>query len=363
MSKLIKCKTCGAEIAKSARNCPGCGAKNKKPIYKKWWFWLIIVIICVAVAGGGADEEADKKIGEVTATETQMPNPTQGTNAGETTQPSATSTPIPVKTMYQVGDILLDGDMKIVYMSSGIYQEENEFLQPSNGMQYIYIQLAFENLSASQDNSISLYSFNCYADGYAVEAYYGGEDTLSATLSPGRTTSGCLYFTIPKEAKEIEIEYETNFFTEEKITFIYEGEKNSGYKIPSNTTATVGAYSVGDIISSDKLIITYLSCEEYFSDNMFIQPKEGYQFITCEFEVENISDSDYSISSFEFDCYADGSACQASYVRDDALSATLSAGRKTKGTVTFEVPADAKVIELEYVTNYWTSKRLVFKIK
>jgi len=152
MSKLIKCKTCGAEIAKSARNCPGCGAKNKKPIYKKWWFWLIIVIICVAVAGGGADEEADKKIGEVTATETQMPNPTQGTNAGETTQPSATSTPIPVKTMYQVGDILLDGDMKIVYMSSGIYQEENEFLQPSNGMQYIYIQLAFENLSASQDN-------------------------------------------------------------------------------------------------------------------------------------------------------------------------------------------------------------------
>ena len=29
MGKLIKCKTCGAEIAKSAKVCPHCGAKNK----------------------------------------------------------------------------------------------------------------------------------------------------------------------------------------------------------------------------------------------------------------------------------------------------------------------------------------------
>ena len=31
MSKMIKCKTCGADIASSAKSCPGCGAKNKKP--------------------------------------------------------------------------------------------------------------------------------------------------------------------------------------------------------------------------------------------------------------------------------------------------------------------------------------------
>ena len=39
MSKMKKCDTCGAEIAESAKRCPACGAKNKKPIYKRVWFW------------------------------------------------------------------------------------------------------------------------------------------------------------------------------------------------------------------------------------------------------------------------------------------------------------------------------------
>ena len=368
MSKLVKCKTCGAEIAKNAKTCPGCGAKNKKPFYKKWWFWAVVVIICVALAGGGSDDttDTDKKIGEV-AGNTQTSDPTQaGSNVSDDKEKptkAPTETPMPVKTVYQVGDILQDGDLKIVYMSSGVYVEDNEFMQPPEGMKYIFIQLAFENTSKSTDKSISYFSFEGYADGYAAESYYGGEEDLSATLSPGRTTSGFLYFTVPEDAGEIEIEYETNVFTEKKIKFAYEGEKDSGYQIPANTTATEGAYVVGDIVSSKQLIITYLSCEEYVSDNMFIQPADGYRFVSCEFEFENVSSTDQYVSCYEFYCYADGAACNATYIRDDALSATMSAGRKTKGTVTFEVPIDATVIEVEYLTNYWTSNRVVFKVK
>ena len=51
---------------------------------------------------------------------------------------------------------------------------------------------------------------------------------------------------------------------------------------------------------------------------------------------------------------------KASIFRDDHLSATISAGRKVKGTVTFEVPVDATVVEVEYLTNFWTSNRVVF---
>ena len=50
MSKLKKCKTCGADIAASAKTCPSCGAKNKPPIYKRGWFWLIIAFIVIGVA-------------------------------------------------------------------------------------------------------------------------------------------------------------------------------------------------------------------------------------------------------------------------------------------------------------------------
>ena len=49
------CKACGHEIAKSAKVCPQCGAKNKKPVFTKWWFWFIIVMFIGAVAGSAGE--------------------------------------------------------------------------------------------------------------------------------------------------------------------------------------------------------------------------------------------------------------------------------------------------------------------
>ena len=42
---MTTCKVCGNELAKSAKRCPHCGAKNKRPIYKRWWFWLFVAIV------------------------------------------------------------------------------------------------------------------------------------------------------------------------------------------------------------------------------------------------------------------------------------------------------------------------------
>lgn len=57
MEKLTKCGSCGNEMAKSAKVCPNCGAKNKKPFYKKWWIWGIIAVVIIAV---GASSGGDK---------------------------------------------------------------------------------------------------------------------------------------------------------------------------------------------------------------------------------------------------------------------------------------------------------------
>lgn len=50
-SKLTSCKVCNAEIATNAKACPHCGAKVKKPIFKKWWFWVLIVLVLFIVIG------------------------------------------------------------------------------------------------------------------------------------------------------------------------------------------------------------------------------------------------------------------------------------------------------------------------
>lgn len=49
--KMKKCKTCNADIAKSAKRCPHCGAKNKKPFFLRGWFVLLALIGIVAIMG------------------------------------------------------------------------------------------------------------------------------------------------------------------------------------------------------------------------------------------------------------------------------------------------------------------------
>ena len=59
MAKMIKCKTCNDEIASSAKSCPSCGAKNKKPIYKRAWFIVIAFFVIIGVIGGMGDDESN----------------------------------------------------------------------------------------------------------------------------------------------------------------------------------------------------------------------------------------------------------------------------------------------------------------
>ena len=360
-NKMINCKSYGAEIAASAKTCPKCGAKNKKPIYKKWWFYVLVLLIVAAVAGGsGGGKTVTQQVGTVSQTQSTGGKPQSSGDKQSSTKPSE-PTPEP-KTIYNVGDILQDGNVQIVYMASGDYVSDNQFLQPGAGNKYIFLEFAFNNTGKS-DTSISAFSFECYADGYNVDMFYGGEEPLSATLSSGRSTTGKIYFEVPADAKEIEIEYTPNAFFDRKIKFVYEGNLNSGYVPEADTSRTEDALHVGEIYEASSLRISYLNCENYVSDNMYVQPKAGFHYVSLSFEFENLGSSDRMISSFSFDCYADGAACDGSYFRDDDLQATISAGRKAKGTVTFEVPDNAEVIEVEFNNNVWTSDRIAFVVK
>lgn len=122
-------------------------------------------------------------------------------------------------------------------------------------------------------------------------------------------------------------------------------------------------FKVGDVVETSNLKISFLSSGEYESENEFISPKDGHVFYKMDFEFENISDSDENVSSFDFKCYADGYDMEQSYMEGLDLDATLSPGKKTKGSVLFEVPVDCKEIMLEYETNFWTESKIVFIVK
>ena len=61
--KMIVCRVCGNPIAAKAKTCPHCGAKNKKPFYKRWWFILLVIIAVIGVigsVGGGGGNKSEK---------------------------------------------------------------------------------------------------------------------------------------------------------------------------------------------------------------------------------------------------------------------------------------------------------------
>jgi len=349
--QLISCKACDAMIAKNANICPNCGVKIKKPIIRRWWFWglaLIFVFALILIFSNPDVSEGPE-------------NETDNTNVSERSVNSDTVSGS-LKTLLHVGDVYTDGDLEIVYMSSGTYKEDNEFMQPKEGEKYIFLELAFKNISENKNIHVSFSNFNCYSDDFAAESYLGSEDTISSTISPGRVTSGYVYFSVPEDVKEIEIEYTPNVFLDDKVFFAFDGDKASDYQIEADTTASENACFIGSDVETSDVKISYLSWEEYISDNPLVQPAEGYWFISCEFLFENLGTSDYYASSFDFNCYADGVAMDRVYLRDNDLQATISAGRMAQGTVTFEVPMDASVVELEYVIDQWTTERIVFSV-
>lgn len=75
-SKTKPCSVCGAEIAKTAKSCPSCGAKNKKPIYKRWWFWAILIVFLAGIGSAGStDSPAASGSAGSTSTPTPVPTP------------------------------------------------------------------------------------------------------------------------------------------------------------------------------------------------------------------------------------------------------------------------------------------------
>lgn len=123
--------------------------------------------------------------------------------------------------------------------------------------------------------------------------------------------------------------------------------------------------SVGEVFEDEYMRVKYESLNEKFTDyNEYATVKEGYKIISASFDFENVSDTNQLASYFRFNCYADGYDCSYFYSTEDStFSADLSPNKKTKGTVYFEVPENAKEIFIEYESNVWSDKKAKFVVK
>ena len=196
-----KCKYCQSDIPKKAKVCPVCKKKQKKNIVLI--IILIFVILSFTMCGtmcGLLGDAVDETVKEETKKEDALKKL--------------------AKKKFKVGETVTTDDMEIKYLSVKDYKSDNEFMQPKKGYKYIKAEFEFVNKSKEDDLSVSTLSFSCNADDYEVETVYMDDNELDADLSPSKKAKGPIFFEVPKDAKSIEIQYESDWWDSIKFTFI-----------------------------------------------------------------------------------------------------------------------------------------------
>ena len=201
------CKFCQSEIPKKAKVCPNC--RKKQGGLVKWIIIAVVALVLIGVMAGGGNESEETKPADA---DSQSAETIEGSEAVQEEEQEKSNE-------FSVGAIVETSSLKISYLSAEEYVSDNEFLQPEDGNVYYKMEFEFENIGES-DAYVSSYDFNCYADGYDMEQNYLEGMDLDATLSTGKKTKGSLVFEVPEDAESVILEYETSFWTEDKIIFV-----------------------------------------------------------------------------------------------------------------------------------------------
>lgn len=212
MGKMVKCKTCGAEIAKNAKVCPKCGAKRKKHTVLGVILVILGVFIIASVAGGGEDD-GPKKVGDSTPTKQQ------------TTQNSKDNSKEQEKTTFGIGEQVNLNDV-IVTMNNVTESSGSQFNKPSDGNTFILCEFSIENNSEKDLGISSIMCFEAYVDDYSTSMNLSAlleseKSQLDGTVASGKKMNGVIGYEAAADWEEIEIRFTPDFWSGKDITFVY----------------------------------------------------------------------------------------------------------------------------------------------
>lgn len=210
MAKIVKCKTCGAEIAKSAKVCPKCGAKQKKHIVLGVILVIFGIMLISAAIGGGSDDGEPKKVVDSTPVQSQDEN----NNSAE-----------PEKTTFGVGEQVSLNDV-VVTMNNVTESNGSQFNKPTDGNTFILCEFTIENNSEKDLAVSSLMCFETYVDDYSTSMSLSAllesdKNQLDGTVAAGKKMNGIIGYEAPADWKEIEVRFTPDFWRGKDITFIH----------------------------------------------------------------------------------------------------------------------------------------------
>lgn len=126
------------------------------------------------------------------------------------------------------------------------------------------------------------------------------------------------------------------------------------------------SFGIGETVELNDIQVTLLGINESNGSD-FNKPSDGKVFALCEFEIANNSSNDITVSSMlSFEAYCDDYSTSISLGAlvekgdKSQLDGSVAAGKKMKGVIGYEIPADWKEIEIKFTPNFWTGKDITF---
>jgi hypothetical protein len=140
--------------------------------------------------------------------------------------------------------------------------------------------------------------------------------------------------------------------TTETKPVVAESQKEESTDTTENNERAIT--KVGDTIQTKNFKVTVENLEKVKSDNEFLQPEDGKEFVSVGMLIENISEKDYSVSSIlMFSAYQDGFSinedlsAHASKGGTTTLNGDLAAGKKIRGNLMYQLPKEWKELEID----------------
>lgn len=352
-SKLTNCKVCGAEVAKSAKTCPCCGARVKK---RRFLLVVLLILLAIVVVGSLGDQEKPESENAVSS--------------------------VPLNKTYGVGEAALI-EKVAVSMVNVTESRGSEFNQPTDGNVFVLCEFEIANNSGKEITVSSLISFEAYCDDYSCNSSLtamlekGNKNQLDGTVAAGKKLNGVIGYEVPADWKELEIRFSPSFWSGKNAVFVANSAmKQQAAAVPQQKPAEVmqeqkpagtdQALAVGELGQVNGISAT-LTSVNVSNGSEYNRPNAGNVFVLCEFEIANGSNEELAVSSMmSFEAYCDDYACTVSLTAliekgsKNQLDGTVAAGKKMNGVIGYEVPANWKKLEIRFTPDIWTGKSITF---
>ena len=219
MSKMVKCKTCGADISSSSKSCPSCGEKHPVPFTKRRGLMITIAIIAalyLIISLSDSSTTTNKKDGN------------------ETKSSYSSTEKEPEETIYSIGDTV--GSDKFEVTITNVKTQNSvgtQYLQTqaADGGIYVCVDYEIKNISEKPVSSFSCPTIKLinsndvtFTQDVNATSYYSTQTDpnrkVLSNLNPGIKVNGSAVFEISKE------EYDKGGF------FVYiDADKNNKVKV------------------------------------------------------------------------------------------------------------------------------------